>query len=47
MNQGQLVTLLRSEYLVPAEGLSKVTGQPFTIAELDGRHRARPWRPSP
>ena len=35
MNQGQLVTLLRSEYLVPAKGLSKVTGQPFTVAELD------------
>ena len=35
MNQGQLVTLLRSEYLVPAEGLSKVTGKPFTVAELD------------
>ena len=35
MNQGQLVTLLRSEYLVPAKGLSKVTGRPFTIAELD------------
>jgi 2-oxoglutarate ferredoxin oxidoreductase subunit alpha len=34
MNKGQLVTLLRSEYLVPAQGLSKVTGKPFTIAEL-------------
>jgi 2-oxoglutarate ferredoxin oxidoreductase subunit alpha len=34
MNQGQLVTLLRSEYLVPAKGLSKVTGRPFAIAEL-------------
>lgn len=35
MNQGQLVTLLRSEYLVPALGLSKVTGKPFTVAELE------------
>ncbi|MFZ1429335.1 MAG: 2-oxoacid:acceptor oxidoreductase subunit alpha [Geminicoccaceae bacterium] len=35
MNHGQLVTLLRSEYLVPAKGLSKVTGKPFTVAELD------------
>jgi 2-oxoglutarate ferredoxin oxidoreductase subunit alpha len=34
MNKGQLVTLLRSEFLVPAKGLSKVTGRPFTIAEL-------------
>ncbi|MFO1067935.1 MAG: 2-oxoacid:acceptor oxidoreductase subunit alpha [Geminicoccaceae bacterium] len=35
MNKGQLVTLLRSEYLVPAQGLAKVTGKPFTIAELE------------
>ena len=34
MNQGQLVRLLRSEFLVPAKGLSKVTGRPFTVAEL-------------
>src|SRR3546814_12989049 len=31
MNGGQLVTLLRSEYLVPAESLGKVTGKPFKI----------------
>ncbi len=46
MNQGQLVTLLRSEYLVPARGLSKVTGRPFAIAELaeaiDAALEARP-----
>jgi 2-oxoglutarate ferredoxin oxidoreductase subunit alpha len=35
MNHGQLVTLLRSEYLVPALGLSKVTGKPFTVAEIE------------
>jgi 2-oxoglutarate ferredoxin oxidoreductase subunit alpha len=34
MNKGQLVRLLRSEYLVPAEGLSKVTGRPFGVDEL-------------
>jgi len=34
MNNGQLVTMLRAEYLVPAEGLSKVTGRPFKIGEL-------------
>ncbi len=34
MNAGQLVTILRSEYLVPAEGLNKVTGKPFMIAEI-------------
>ena len=35
MNHGQLVTLLRSEYLVPAEKLNKVTGKPFAVAELE------------
>lgn len=34
MNNGQLVTVLRSEYLVPAEKLTKVTGKPFKIGEL-------------
>ena len=47
MNQGQLVTLLRSEYLVPAKGLSKVTGRPFTVAELDCRDRRGPGGVSP
>lgn len=41
MNNGQLVALLRSEYLVDAEGLNKVTGQPFTIAELEHVVRSR------
>ncbi len=35
MNMGQLRTVLRSEYLVPAEGLNKVSGQPFKIAEIE------------
>ena len=34
LNQGQLSRLLRAEYLVNVESLSKVTGQPFQIAEL-------------
>jgi 2-oxoglutarate ferredoxin oxidoreductase subunit alpha len=34
MNNGQLVTMLRSRYLIPAEGLNKVTGQPFKIADV-------------
>jgi len=41
MNTGQLLTLLRSEYLVPAEGLNKVSGQPFMIAEIEAAIRAR------
>ena len=35
MNKGQLRTVLRSEYLIPAEGFSKVNGQPFKIVELE------------
>ncbi len=41
MNTGQLVTILRSTYLVPAEGLNKVTGKPFLISELTAAIRAR------
>ncbi len=35
MNKGQLRTLLRSEYLVPAEGLNKVQGKPFKVSEIE------------
>jgi 2-oxoglutarate ferredoxin oxidoreductase subunit alpha len=41
MNNGQLLTVLRSLYLVPAEGLNKVTGRPFKIAEIEAAARAR------
>ncbi|PIW26596.1 MAG: 2-oxoglutarate ferredoxin oxidoreductase subunit alpha [Rhodospirillales bacterium CG15_BIG_FIL_POST_REV_8_21_14_020_66_15] len=41
MNHGQLVNVLRAEYLVPAEGLNKVSGQPFKIAEIEDAIRAR------
>jgi 2-oxoglutarate ferredoxin oxidoreductase subunit alpha len=41
MNHGQLVALLRSSFLVPAVGLSKVTGKPFKSAEIAGAIRAR------
>jgi 2-oxoglutarate ferredoxin oxidoreductase subunit alpha len=34
MNTGQLLTLLRSSYLVPAEGIQKVTGKPFHVREI-------------
>jgi 2-oxoglutarate ferredoxin oxidoreductase subunit alpha len=40
MNDGQLVTVLRAEYLVPAKGVNKVTGQPFKIAEIENAVRA-------
>ena len=41
MNRGQLLTLVRSETLVAAEGLSKVTGLPFKISEIEAAVRAR------
>jgi 2-oxoglutarate ferredoxin oxidoreductase subunit alpha len=34
MNRGQLKTLLRDQYLVDARPVSKVSGQPFKIAEI-------------
>ncbi|MGD8606500.1 MAG: 2-oxoacid:acceptor oxidoreductase subunit alpha [Myxococcales bacterium] len=34
INNGQLVKLLRSEYLVDAQSLTRVTGQPFRISDL-------------
>jgi 2-oxoglutarate ferredoxin oxidoreductase subunit alpha len=41
MNTGQLLTLLRSEYLVDAKGLNKVSGQPFKIHELEEAIKAQ------
>ena len=41
MNNGQLVNLLRAEYLVPAEPLTQISGQPFKVADLDHEIRAR------
>ncbi|MCP4320082.1 MAG: 2-oxoacid:acceptor oxidoreductase subunit alpha [Hyphomicrobiales bacterium] len=35
MNSGQLVTLLRAEGCAHAEGLSKVTGRPFQVSEIE------------
>ncbi len=35
MNTGQLKTVLRDQYLVDAKSLTKVSGQPFRIAEIE------------
>lgn len=35
MNTGQLKTVLRDQYLVDAKPLTKVSGQPFRIAEIE------------
>jgi 2-oxoglutarate ferredoxin oxidoreductase subunit alpha len=37
MNMGQLLWLLRAKYLVPAEGLNKIQGKPFTQREIETR----------
>ena len=39
LNMGQLVQLIRSRYLVPAESLPKIQGQPFRIDELEEKIR--------
>lgn len=40
MNNGQMVNLLRSEYLLPAESLPKVSGKPFKVSEIEDAVRA-------
>ena len=35
MNSGQLLQLVRANYLVDAKGLNKVNGVPFTSAEIE------------
>jgi 2-oxoglutarate ferredoxin oxidoreductase subunit alpha len=37
MNLGQLVRILRERYLVDAQGINKVQGKPFKVAELVAR----------
>lgn len=39
MNLGQLVKILRSEYLVPAESFTKIKGMPFKIDEIEEKIR--------
>ncbi|MDJ0948022.1 MAG: 2-oxoacid:acceptor oxidoreductase subunit alpha [Alphaproteobacteria bacterium] len=41
MNNGQLVKILRAEYLIDAEPLDRVTGKPFKIAEIEEAIRQR------
>jgi 2-oxoglutarate ferredoxin oxidoreductase subunit alpha len=35
LNTGQLITVIRSEYLVDAQGLNKTSGQPFKVSEVE------------
>jgi len=41
MNTGQFKTVLRDQYLVDARPLTKTSGQPFTIAELEAAIEAQ------
>ena len=41
LNKGQLSTVLRSQYLTDAQTLSKVSGQPFKISEIEAGIRDR------
>ena len=37
MNMGQLLRVLRAEYLVDAVGLNKIQGRPFKVSEISAR----------
>lgn len=39
LNMGQLVKVIKSEFLIPAHSFAKIEGQPFTIDELQERIR--------
>jgi 2-oxoglutarate ferredoxin oxidoreductase subunit alpha len=41
MNNGQLVTLLRATYLVNAESMTQISGQPYKVTDLEAAIRAR------
>ncbi len=41
MNTGQFKTVLRDQYLVDAQPLTKTSGQPFTIAEIEAAIEAQ------
>jgi 2-oxoglutarate ferredoxin oxidoreductase subunit alpha len=34
MNTGQLLKIIRAEFLLDAVGLNKVAGEPFKVAEI-------------
>ena len=41
MNNGQLITVLRDRFLVPAEGLNQISGLPFKVSDLEAAIRER------
>lgn len=40
LNMGQLLKIIRAEYLVDAKGINKIQGQPFRVAEIMDKLRA-------
>jgi len=40
MNNGMLIKLLRAEFLVDAQGLNKIAGQPFKVSEIEAAIRS-------
>jgi 2-oxoglutarate ferredoxin oxidoreductase subunit alpha len=45
LNMGQLCKILRATYLVDAQGLNKIQGKPFKVAEIVGAIEALAGRP--
>ena len=41
MNTGQLVKIIRAEYLVDAQSMTKISGQPFKIKEIEAEIHAQ------
>ncbi len=41
MNNGMLVKILRSDYLLDAKGYNKISGQPFKVSEIEAEVRSR------
>jgi 2-oxoglutarate ferredoxin oxidoreductase subunit alpha len=41
MNLGQLVKVIRSEYVLDAESMTKVQGKPFKVSEICDKIRER------
>jgi 2-oxoglutarate/2-oxoacid ferredoxin oxidoreductase subunit alpha len=37
MNMGQLLKLVRADYLIDAVGCNKIQGRPFKVSELTNR----------
>jgi 2-oxoglutarate ferredoxin oxidoreductase subunit alpha len=46
MNLGQLLKVIRAEYLVDAEGLNKIQGKPFKVSEICAKIEERASRVS-